>query len=140
MSLADVRPFYRTRFKGLGFKEHTDAFNVDNIPSTLLDKSFHIESDDIRVGPASQRTHNIDYPVTIRIFRKGFKDPGALNDELDVSADTILEDLLSPSVKHTQTIRDVVVTNIRRIPLDDSNDNAIILEITCNTRIICAYA
>lgn len=140
MSLADVRPFYRTRFNGLGFTEHTDAFNINNIPSTLLDNSYHIESNDITVGPSSQRTHDIIYPVTIRIFRKGFDSPGALNDELDVVADTILADLLSPSVKNTETIKDVVVSSIRRIELDVSNDNAIILEITCNTKIICAYA
>ena len=140
MSLASVRPFYRGRIKGLGYTEHKDFTNISNIPSTVIDRSFHLESGEIVPSSGNQLSYTINYPIVIRIFRKGFKNPHELNNELDSDIDIILADLLAPSVKNTTTIKDVVVSGVRRIELDVSNDNAIILEISCNTKIICAYA
>jgi hypothetical protein len=75
MTLGGLRAFFRTRLDGLGYTEWTDGFNIENIPSTVLDMSYHLAVGDIRSGPANQLLHVFDYPLTVSIFLKGFRDP-----------------------------------------------------------------
>jgi hypothetical protein len=42
MSLTSVRPYFRTHCNALGFTEWMDGFNIENIPSTLIDMAYHI--------------------------------------------------------------------------------------------------
>jgi hypothetical protein len=130
MTLGGLRAFFRTRLDGLGYTEWTDGFNIENIPSTVLDMSYHLAVGDIRSGPANQLLHVFDYPLTVSIFLKGFRDPAeAIDLGLDAGQE-ILEDILSPAQRlQTDGLKDIRPGSIAVRPLADSNDNTVVVEM-----------
>jgi hypothetical protein len=131
MTLGSVRAQFRQAVAALGFTEHDDGFNFNNIPSTLLDGSFHVELGVITTGPANQAHHTLRYPVTVRVFFKGYRDP---NDQIDQALDqaqTILESVLSFDQRLAQDLnrKDIRPLSVSVNPLANSNDNAMILEL-----------
>lgn len=122
---------------GLNFKEHTDGFNRDNIPGTILDKAFHIESGPIPGGPANGQVHNFDAPVLISVFLKGFRNIVTAIDNSMTTADTILADILDQANRLTASgIKNIEPIRIEVVQLNDANDKDIILELEFNTKII----
>lgn len=139
MSLSDVRPFFRTRFEGLGFTEHQDAFSVNNIGEAVLDDSFHIESGVVS-SVNEPLTHIFTYPILVRIFKKGFADPIDALDAIDQTRADILDDILDPANRlQTTGINNVEFIDSSTLPLDDSNDNAIVLELNFNATVILCF-
>lgn len=140
MSLSDVRPFFRTRLDSLGYKEWQDGFAFDNIPQTLLDGSYHIESGTISGSPVNQRTQSLEYGIVVRVFFRGFRDPAGAIDSAISASETILADILSTSNRVGTDIKDVLVNSIVPTPLSGTNDNDVILEIDFSAIIICDYS
>lgn len=140
MSIVDVRPFFRSRLEGLGFIEHDDAFDLDNVASTLLDDSFHIESGTIQGSGANQLNHDFDYAVTITLFKRGFSNPVEADDAIDQLIRDIHADILEPSVRLGTSIKDVVPGANNRSSLSDSNDNSIILKMEFTARVIDCFS
>lgn len=139
MSIASVRPFFRTRLEGLGYTEHTDAIDFQNIPSTVLEDSFQLETNAISGEPANQINHDFDYSVVLRVFKRGFVDPVEAYDAVDEDIETILADLLSPAVRLGTSIKDIVPLTINKLPLSVSDDNDIILEFNFNVILIMCF-
>ena len=140
MSFATVRPFLRNQFESLGFREWNDGFNFANIPSNLLDKSFHIESGPRSGGPANQIDHDFSYPVVIRVFKKGFRYPGDALDDADATIDTVYGAVLNPVNSLGTDIKDIVPDTVSTIQLGPTNDNAIIIEFNLTIILIECYA
>jgi len=136
MSISNVRSFYRTQLETLGFDEWTDGFNFENIPSTILDKSFHIDVEPSTGGVINQHAQNVDMPVIIRVFRKGFRDPSNGIDLALLDVETIICAILAPSVRLSSDIKNVVLEGFSVNPLADSNDNAIMVEINFTNNLI----
>lgn len=116
------------------FKEHKDGFNRDNIPSTLLDRSYFIflsNTDNIVTNNCI-----VDDVVRARIelFFKGYRDiQSALDDGIDIGHELKLR--LSNPAKFSGNIKDVEVFSVIPEPVGD-NDNAIIVVLECNLRMI----
>jgi hypothetical protein len=140
MTLGGVRAFFRSRMDGLGYREWTDGFNVENMPSTILDKMYHLEVGAIKSGPANQMHHIFDYPITVRVVFKGFRDPSSA---IDLSLDAgqeILDDILSPAQRlQTDGLKDIRPVNISVSPLADSNDNTVVIELEFSALMIYAF-
>ena len=128
--LSLVRVYFRTRMESLGYVEWRDGFNFENIPSTLLDRSFHIESGDVVPTASSHQVHEFSSPVTIRVYLKGFLDPVEAIDNAFDSADDIMMEILLPSNRIGLNVKDIVPTNISVKPLSDQNDNSVLLELS----------
>jgi hypothetical protein len=140
MSFVDTKNLVVERMTLLGFKEWRDGFNSENIPSTLLDGSFHFEYGPISSGPANQRAHQFTMSFTIRVFFKGYRDPYQGIDESLVDADEILAELLSPQIRLSQPcIKDIRPVSIQPIPLQNTNDNALILEMNFQSILFSVY-
>lgn len=129
--ISEVRDYARVVLKSLGYQEWKDAFNVDNIPSTLLDKVFHVEH-----GIASQRQNNqqnleLIAPFSVTMFRKGFRDPNAALDDAAVLTDTIIKEFLAPENRLTQqgTIKNIAFESAEMTPISASNDNAVLVKV-----------
>lgn len=129
MALIDVRPYFRTKLESLGFVEWRTEFNVENIPRTLLTKSYHIESGIIAPTASNHQVHKFNCPIVIRVFLKGYLDPASAIDDAYISAQSILSAILPPAQRLNATVNDVVPTSIAVNPLNDANDNSVILEI-----------
>ncbi len=129
MSLTNAVVIFQTQMDGLGYSEWQDAFNIENIPSTILDTSYHI---DLSTGEAavinSSALQEIG-TVVLRVFRKGFRDTVAMRDEMLAEKDTIICDILAPAVRLQSGIKNIVYNSFALQPLSDSNDNSAILEL-----------
>ncbi len=136
MSISSVRSFYSDRLESLGFDEWADGFSFENIPSSIVDKSFHVTVESSTGGVINQHVQNIEMPVTVRVFRQGFRDPSNGIDEAILDVETIICDILSPSVRLSSDIKNVVFDGFSVEPLSGSNDNAIMLELNFTNKII----
>jgi len=134
LSIQDVRPFLRTQFKALGFKEHTDAFNTDNIGETVIDDRFHLgATTGLSAGAVGNKQHELFYSLTVTVFKKTKKrkDTSEGVDAVDKVLDDILTALLSIAIRvqGDSAIKDVQLNSAVQSPLDSSNDNIIRLEM-----------
>lgn len=136
---ASCRSYFRTRMVALGYREWTDGFNFDNIPSTLLsrNKMFHIESPSASRSDAfDMESQDVDQDIILRIFLKGYRDPASAIDNAMTAKDTILEDILASENRLGATVKNVYYNNSQINPIDESNDNALVLEISFICRIV----
>lgn len=132
-----VRPFFRTQMTGLGFKEWKDGFNFENIPSTLLDKSYHIENPSgDRVGSYDQRSQNFEQVVLIRVFFKGYRYPADAIDNAQAQLDNIVDQVLDPRIRIGVKIKNVYLNSWQTLQLAKSNDNGAILEMEFRVLLI----
>lgn len=139
MSITAVKPYFRAKLDALDYTEWSDGFNFENIPEALLDRAYHLEIGTITSGPANQTTHVFSYPLTVRVFLKGFKDPAANIDDAVGQAETILSSILDVTDRLGATIKDVINDSIDIVPLAGSNDNHLILEMNFTAVINCFF-
>jgi hypothetical protein len=140
MTLGGVRDFFRTRLDSLGYHEWEDGFNIENIPATIMDKSYHLAVGQIRSGPANQMHHVFDYPITVSLFFKGFRTPSSAIDSSLDSAQDVLNDILNPAQRlQTNGLKDIRPSSILVRPLAGSNDNTVVVEISFSAVMIYAF-
>ena len=133
MSLANVLGYARTRMKVLGFIEHDDANNDENIGRTALDDSFQLELNTFTGDGENQDNLQILSPFTLKVFRNIRRDTNTSRDEGIVIMDTIIDDFIKASNRLTVTgIKTIVLDSGKIERASESNDNAftITLEFT----------
>ena len=93
----------------------------------------------ISAEPANQATHQFTYPLELRVFVEGFRDPKQAIDDAIVASETILSSFLTESIRLGTDIRDVVPVSVNLEPLDASNDNSVILFLNFNFVLLNCY-
>lgn len=141
MALAGVLTAIANEVRAAGFTEWQDAFPIDNVPSTILDRSFHIDIGSITSGAANQRAHEFRMPLTIKVLRRGFKEAGSQRESCMLDADTILSALLTPAFRLQvgDDVKDLVPLGIDLDPISSSNDNDFILSLRFEALIISLF-
>lgn len=145
MTIGGVRGFFRTQLNALKLKEWVDGFNIENIPSTVLNNSYHLDVGRITVGTpmgGNGFVYEFNYPVTLKVFSKGFKNPGLAIDAALDNAQDILADILQPGVRlalANQGLKDIRPSGITTQPLQISNDNAVILVMGFNAILVAEF-
>lgn len=129
MSSTAVRSYIRTHMTALGYTEWTDGFNSQNIPKTVLDKSFFIQPATIAGSPISQADLEMRHAVTIEVRVKGYRNPAGTIDVVLQRHDVILMRLLKASNRLGANIKGIDFIGSRVEPLDASNDNIVLLSI-----------
>jgi len=133
MSLASIKPYFRARLNTLGFtKEHPEAFDVEAVASTIIDKTFHILN-----GPATLVSNNQNHlvftvDVGVQIFFKGYRSEENGRLRAESALEDILKETLSATNRVTQAsdgIKDVKLVTAEIIPMDESQDNISLLQI-----------
>ncbi len=136
MALSDVRSYYRSKLDSLNYSEWTDGFNFENIPQSILDRSYHLEIGVITSGASSQTVFTFSYPITVRIFLKGFVDPSGAIDDAILQSETVLASVLDAQARYSENIKSIDPLSISILQLADSNDNDLILEMEFNNKIM----
>jgi hypothetical protein len=141
MALANVYELIQTKVESLGFTPWEDAFQIDNIPSTIQDKSFHVEIGSIGGEPADHTTHRFTFPMLIRVIRRGFRYPSEAKSQAMVDADSILAGLLEPAFRLLvgEDVKDLVPAGVELREFSGSNDNVLVLEIRIEALIISKF-
>jgi hypothetical protein len=133
--IKDIRPFFRAQLVALGYKEWRDGFNFENIPANVLNGSFHIATPSGgRRGDYSQALQEIEQDVEVRIFFKGFRDPASAIDLAMDRYQTLLETVLSRG--RGCSIKNIYLNTMQILPLNQTNDNSVILEVTFSCLIM----
>jgi len=135
LALKDVRPYFRTALNGLGFSEWDDAFNYENVPDTIIDKSYHLGTISSSNVVMQQRKLSYTASINVKVFFKGFREPKEALDEAMIQGDNILAAVLKPSTRNAgATLKNVNFDSLEAVPMDVSNDNVVRLEIgfTCD--------
>lgn len=140
MSLTTIKPFFRTRLNELGLKEHKDVFNLDNIPSSLLDGSYHIAMGDAQGVQTTASDVVINQSAEVRFFFKGFRNV----EEADIKARQKANEVISSVCfvgNHSTTIKGVYLDSFICEPFEnDQNDNVVVGILTFSVRThICIF-
>lgn len=135
MSLTAVRQYFRDRMENLGFTEWTDGFAFDNIPETTISGTFHLTSGTVSQNSQNQTVVDMVSPITIRLFLKGFRDPASAIDESIYEGERIICECVSAANANNESIKDVQFLNMEPQPLDESNDNTVVLVMNFDARV-----
>lgn len=128
--IAEIKPYFRDIIDGLGYEEHRDFINFENIPGTIIDDSYHIEIGTINPIAVDQLVYTLNAPVTIRLFKRGYNDTVQAQESLIQSTDTLLAGVLDPTIKLNAELFNVVPGTINYVQLSFSNDNWIVAEVS----------
>jgi hypothetical protein len=137
MSLQAIRPYVSARMAGLGFVEHTDPFNDENIPSSLLDNGFHQSFVSILGIDKTQASQGLEASVQIRAFFKGFRNPEEALTSSIIKAEDIVSDVTAFKnyADNDEPIMAVLLDSMAFEPYSlESNDN--IVQVTIVLRFI----
>lgn len=131
MSLSLIRPYFRTHLDSLNYKEWKDAFNYDNIPSTIINRSYHIDTPTGgRRGAYTNGSQPLEHDCVIRVFFKGYRYPATAIDDAMSAYDTILATVLDADNRLGAGIKNIYLNSCTIKPYAPSNDNLVLLEIT----------
>lgn len=135
MTLANIYPYFRSRMKSLGYKEHTDGFDRDNIASTVLNKSFHILTSTGSGGTINQNHQDVGVDVGLRYCVRGYRKPTEAKEDAMSQMQTILEDICKLS-NRTSTLFNVVFNDFSMEQLSESNDNVVVVDLNFTAFVI----
>lgn len=122
--------FVSEKLVALKYKQWETPFSHDNIPSNIINKSFHITMGAATGKPANQHVHSFSVPITLRLFFDGFKSPvSGMQTALD-DMDAVLGAVLSPAVRLSGSgLADIRPVSVQPFPLSTSNEHCVYIEI-----------
>ena len=134
MGFSTVRPYVAQVMADLGFSyEWEDAFNDENIPDTKLDEAWALRFGTANYQGTAHESLQFIYPVTILVFKKGYRNPQEAVDSLHLIAEAITKKALeAPRRLNQASIKNVLPSTVDISPLNASNDNAAKLTMNFN--------
>lgn len=142
MSQASVIPYFREVMTSLNHKEWKDAFSDDNIPSTIVDRSYHLLLGSGSAIKQNQEVIEINQPVSLKLYVKGYRDTADGRDRAITFMESIIKKALETDRRAAGTyasgIKNVLLLSSDLDELDVSNDN--IIRVTLNFNCIVMLA
>jgi len=125
--LYSAREYFIEIAKDLGYKSHPDVFNFENIPSSNLDKSFHVESFNFNGLGHNQTDLSLGIPVTVRLFFKSYLQVEEGIKKAINSGETYFTScLVSENRLNNTIVKNVVLDSMVVEPYSVSNDNYVV--------------
>ena len=138
MSISQVRTYFRNRLAETDpdLSEWTDGFNIENIPNTITDKTYHIFLGTLASQELNDLTTDDQLAVSINVFFEGYQD---VQETLDVGYDLMhqfrLNSINPCNSMVGDNIKNVVLESITPNPVD-TNDNMIRFSLDFNVRLV----
>lgn len=136
MSFEVVRPYFKARCEAVNLVEHDDAFNVDNIPDTIIDDSFHVSFDTFNGIKSNQNDQEIAVPVSVVFFKKGFRYPSEGIDNALIKAEALIKEVQLPANRLGTVIKNISTLDGQIEPITLANDNIIRARISFNVILV----
>lgn len=139
MSLTAVRPYFTAQLTALGFTEWKDGFQDDNIPATLLDRSFFQLITNVSGTQTNNDNIEVSTQVEVRCYFKGYNDPFAAYDEAILKSEEVIKSCVNISSQVGTALKGVYLSTMNLEPLEiDNNDNVVRSVLVFEVRIgIC---
>ena len=135
MSLSNVKTYFVDRMDGLSYQEWPDGFAFDNIPETILDRSYHVFIESISGGPINHTHQDTESEVVLRVFFRGYRNASEAIDDAISGVETIIADVCKVA-NRTATLLNVVFDSADFNPLNAENDNSVFVEMRFSARVI----
>ena len=138
MSTSQVRTYFNARIQEVdsNLKAWDDAFNIDNVPESLVDTYYHVQYDNIAVSTNNDISIEDSVSVTVTIWKKGFRDVVEAYDQINDLGLCIRLNCLQPAkIALTDNIRQVESSSVLSEPIEGSNDNIVKLSLVFNARL-----
>lgn len=136
MSVTLVKPFVTSKLTALGYTEWTDAFGEDNLPSTLIDKSFHYRIISVDGTSFNQETIEYNLIFEVKIYFKGFNNTGSALDQSLADCEIVIADFQNIADQSTSQIKGLYFDSMTLEPLDEAlNDNIIVATLRFSVRV-----
>lgn len=135
MSLANIYPYFRARMNALEYREHEDGFSRDNIPSSLLNESYHILTSSGVGGSINQNHQDVGVNVNLMVAYKGFRHPSDAKEKALVEIDKILKEICNIK-NRTSSLLNVVFDGFDMVELDVTNDNVVMVEMNFTADVV----
>lgn len=139
MSLTSIRPYFSERLIESGFTEWMDGFAFDNIPSNVLNKSFHQLMLTGTEEQADAQDLSLIQPVEIRCFFKGYVNVHAAIQEAIVSSEDVIRNCVNVENYIGTALTGVFFSSVNIEPLqNEENDNVVVVVLRFDCKIhIC---
>lgn len=130
MSLASVLPYVQEKLEVLGYLEHDDEFDLENIPSTKIDKAYSIQLGEFSASSASQLDYEWSVPMNLYVFLNGYARPNdAMLDAIN-KATAIMDELFEIDERYSQTgIRNIKPQSLDFKKYADDADHIIVIKV-----------
>jgi hypothetical protein len=138
MSVSQVRTYFNDRVREVdsNLKVWDDAFNIDNVPESLIDTYYHVQYNSVGVSTNNDVSIEDSVSVVITLWKKGFRDPIEAYDSINDLGLCIRLNCLQPAkIALTDNIRQVESVSVLSEPIEGSNDNIIKLSLEFNARL-----
>lgn len=143
MSFSQIRTYINGEISTYdnSLKEWRDAINIENIPSTDIDDTYHIGFD-VSSGSSQDSFIEDSVAISVNFWKKGYNEP---TDALDSLMDTVCQ-IRNRIVSHknvelfnransSSDMLEIQTTTITPAEISASNDNTIQVTLELNTRI-----
>ncbi len=139
--MKELRTYIKSRISslGTGYKEHDDGFDRDNIPRSLLDKSYHVSIASAENIEATGQINIDRVQATLQIFYKGFRNVRSTAEASYTKASTLRDKLTNPA-NFTSVIKGCRVNSINVNPLSEDNNNSFIIDMEVEGLVVTAVS
>lgn len=140
MSFSLIKPYFRARMAAVGYtNEHREAVNLQNVPATAIDRSFHILVQGSSGVSANLSDQVVNASVVVSVFFAGWLDELAAIDDATSEAETILKSCvkISERVTGVDDLRNISFVSHSVAAVDESNDNIMVLTLEFNA--LCVF-
>jgi hypothetical protein len=131
--MTDVLAYVRGAMSGLpgGYKEWLSGFNSENIPRSVIDKSYFVKFGAARTKQTDQRSSQLEMPFVVQVYRGGQRDSLANRDAGISSFDAVLKAMIK-IIPATNSAGVLNVTFQGGAPrqFDKSNEHAVLVEMS----------
>jgi len=129
MSVSSIRQYFKDSFARVDSSriEWRDAFNTENVPETILEKSYHIAFGSTSAVTLADSSLDLTIPVDVTFWVRGYLDSTeAIDTAMDLAESLSLDAItVDNSMYYNGFIKRVALINIDLAPIDASNDNIV---------------
>lgn len=127
MSLRVIRGWFKDHLERLGFEEHEDGFNTDNIGEVDLDRVFHTRIRSILGAGINHTDQRTESDVELRVFFKGNRNASLAMDDAILEVERIVKECCNIKSRTSDGILNVVFERASLDPRGEDNDNSVLV-------------
>lgn len=129
MALSDVKTYFRAQIASANplLREWKDGFNINNIPSTIYDKAYHLSYGQISGDELGAEHQGISVNFVVRLFFKGFRDVSSGIDVAVDVAESVIKQVQDPADRLGLEVKNVKFLDMSIEESFVSNDNLILV-------------
>lgn len=121
MSLQKARSYFKTHLKALGYTEHLDGFQDENLGEINLNKAFHVRALSISGGSINQLDQRTDTVIVVSTYYKGLRNADEANQTALKEVEKVLKECVNITNRTSDGVLNVVFNRADIRPVSDTN-------------------